>query len=123
MGNGLGSPEDFAGLLRCMVADMHKDSAVAPIRLPGPEGGFPEDILLRPPPVVVDANILRNDIRRACRTGQRTVLVTAANAGLIRLFCARHVHDEVFEHSSEWTATGPVTRGGFLRMWLLEYLP
>jgi hypothetical protein len=69
------------------------------------------------------ANILRNDIRRACRTGQRTVLVTAANAGLIRLFCARHVHDEVIEHSGEWTATGPVTRNGFLRAWLLEYLP
>jgi hypothetical protein len=72
---------------------------------------------------VVDANILRNDIRRACRTGQRTVLVTAANAGLIRLFCAQHVHDEVIEHSGEWTATGPVTRNDFLRAWLLEYLP
>jgi hypothetical protein len=69
MGNGLGSPEDFAGLLRSMVADMHKHSVVAPILFPGPEGGFPEDILLRPPPVVVDANILRNDIRRAYRTG------------------------------------------------------
>ena len=123
MGHGLGSPEDFAGLLRCMVADMHKDSAVAPIRFPGPQGAFPEDILLRPPPVVVDANILRNDIRRACRTGQRTVLVTAANAGCIRLFCAQHVHDEVIEHSGDWTATGPVTRTDFLRVWLLEYLP
>ena len=123
MENGFGTPEDIALLVRGMVADMHKDSAVAPIRFPGPQGAFPEDILLRPPPVVVDANILRNDIRRACRTGQRTVLVTAANAGLIRLFCARHVHDEVIEHSGEWTATGPVTRDDFLRAWLLEYLP
>jgi hypothetical protein len=123
MGNGFGSLEDFAGLLRGMVTDMHKYSAVAPIRFPGPQGAFPGDILLRPPPVVIDANILRNDIRRACRTGQRTVLVTAANAGLIRLFCAQHVYDEVIEHSGEWTATGPVTRDDFLRTWLLEYLP
>lgn len=72
---------------------------------------------------MVDANILRNDIRRFCRTGQRTVLVSAANAGCIRLFCARHVYDEVIEHSGEWTATGPVTRDDFLRAWLLEYLP
>jgi predicted nucleic acid-binding protein len=121
--NGFGAPEDIALLVRGMVADMHEDSADAPIRFPGPRGAFPEDILLRPPPVVVDANILRNDIRRACRTRQRTVLVTAANAGLIRLFCAQHVHDEVIEHSGEWTATGPVTRSDFLRAWLLEYLP
>jgi predicted nucleic acid-binding protein len=121
--NGFGTLEDIALLVRGMVADMHKASADAPIRFPGPQGAFPEDILLRPPPVVVDANILRNDIRRACRKGQRTVLVTAANAGLIRLFCAQHVHDEVIEHSGEWTATGPVTRDDFLRAWLLEYLP
>jgi hypothetical protein len=72
---------------------------------------------------VVDANRLRNDIRRFCRTGQRTVLVTAANAGCIRLFCAQHVYDEVIEHSGEWTTTGPVTRNDFLRAWLLQYLP
>jgi len=107
MGNIFDSAEGMAELVRGAVVDMHKHSAVAPIRFPGVQGAFPGDILLRPPPVVVDANVLRNDIRRACRTGQRTVLVTAANAGLIRLFCARHVHDEVIEHSGEWTATGP----------------
>ena len=47
-----------------MVADVHKYSAVAPIRFPDPRGAFPGDILLRPPPVVVDANVLRNDILR-----------------------------------------------------------
>ena len=123
MGNGFDSPEDFARCLRSMVADAHKASAVAPIRLPDPVGGFPTDILLRPPPVVVDANVLRNDILRACRKGQRTVLVTAANAGLLRLFCAEHVYLEVIEHSGDWTVGGPVTRDTFLRTWLLEYLP
>jgi predicted nucleic acid-binding protein len=121
--NGFDSPEDFARYFRGMVADTHKASAVAPIRFPGSEGAFPGDILLRPPPVVVDANVLRNDILRACRTGQRTVLVTAANAGLLRLFCAEHVYLEVIEHSGDWTASGPVTRDAFLRRWLLEYLP
>ena len=73
--NGLASPEDAARLVRGMVAGMHKYSAVVPIRFPGPQGAFPADILLGPPPVVLDANVLRDDIRRACRTGQRTVLV------------------------------------------------
>jgi hypothetical protein len=123
VGNGLVSPQDAADLLRATVAGRHRASAVTPIRFPGPKGGFPTDILLRPPPVVVDANVLRNDVRRACRTGQRTVLVSAANAGLLRLFCAEHVYREVFEHSGDWTATGPVTRDAFLRMWLMEYLP
>jgi hypothetical protein len=96
---------------------------MAPIRFPDPDGAFPGDFLLRPPPVVIDANVLRNDILRACRTGKRTVLVTAANAGLFRLFCAEHVYGEVIEHSGDWTAEGPVTREVFLREWLLEYLP
>jgi predicted nucleic acid-binding protein len=121
--NGLASPEEAARLVRGVVADMHKYSAVTPIRLPGPQGAFPADILLRPPPVVLDANVLRNDIRHACRKGQRTVLVSAANAGFIRLFCAEHVYREVIEHSGDWTATGPVTRDAFLSRWLLEYLP
>ena len=123
MGNELDSPEDVARLVRGMVAGMHKYSAVAPIRFPDPGGAFPGDILLRPPPVVIDANVLRNDIRRACRTGQRTVLVTAANAGFIRLFCAEHVYEEVIGHSGDWTADGQVSREDFLRRWLLEYLP
>jgi predicted nucleic acid-binding protein len=106
-----------------MVADRHQISAVEPIRFPGAEGAFPGDVLLRPPPVVVDANVLRNDILRACRTGRRTVLITAANAGLLRLFCAEHVYREVIEHSGDWTAEGPITRDVFLRRWLFEYLP
>ena len=40
--------EGFGGLLRGAVVSMHQASAVAPIRFPGLEGGFPGDILLRP---------------------------------------------------------------------------
>ena len=110
-------------MVRGAVAEMHRYSTVAPIRFPDPGGAFTGDILLRPPPVVVDANVLRNDILYACRTGRRTVLVTAANAGFLRLFCAEHVYEEVIEHSSDWAADGQVTRDAFLRRWLLEYLP
>lgn len=94
-----------------------------PIRLPSAEGAFPVDYLFRPPPVVPDANRLRNDILYACRHNRRTVLVNAANGGLMRLFCAQHVVDEVAEHSAEWTAGSPVTRKEFLARWLTEYLP
>jgi predicted nucleic acid-binding protein len=121
--DGYDTPEAFAVGLRGYLSASHEASAVAPIRLPDPDGAFPADILLRPPPVVVDANILRNDILRACRTGQRTVLVTAANAGLMRLFCAEHVYREVAEHAGDWTVDGPVTRTDFLRRWIAEYLP
>ena len=105
-------------IVRGAVAEMHKYSTVAPIRFPDPGGAFTGDILLRPPPVVVDANVLRNDILYACRTGRRTVLVTAANAGL-RLFCAEHVYEEVIEHSSDWAAEGrsPVTRSSAGGCW------
>ena len=123
MGNGADSVEDVVRSVRGAVAEMHKYSTVAPIRFPDPGGAFTGDILLRPPPVVVDANVLRNDILYACRTGRRTVLVTAANGGFLRLFCAEHVYEEVIEHSSDWAADGQVTRDAFLRRWLLEYLP
>ena len=123
VGNEMDAVELVAQALRDAVADMHKGSSQAPIRFPESNGAFPADILLRPPPVVVDANILRDDILRVCRTGQRTALVTAANAGVLRLFCAEHVFAEVVKHSGDWAASVPVTRERFLRQWLLEYLP
>src|SRR5205085_634730 len=54
---------------------------------------------------------------------QRTTLVNAANAQLLRLFCAQHVLDEVVKHSADWTGGTNVTPAEFLRRWLLEYLP
>lgn len=103
--------------------DVHTRNSREPIRFPSLNGAFPEDFLLPPPPVVPDANRLRDDILYACRHGRRTVLVTAANAGLLRLFCAQHVVDEVVEHSVEWTEQSGVSQTLFLRRWLLEYLP
>ncbi len=110
MDQGPDPVERVAQYLRAAVAGIHRDSAREPIRWPDASGAFPADFLLRPPPVVVDANILRNDVLRSCRTGQWTVLVTAANAGLLRMFCAEHVYQEVIKHSGNWTASGPITR-------------
>jgi len=115
--------DDFALSLRAALFDMHVRSSKEPIRLPALSGAFPADFLLRPPPVVADANRLRDDILYACGHRQRTVLVTAANSGLLRLFCAQHVVDEVVEHSASWTRGSGVSQTLFLRRWLLEYLP
>src|SRR6266508_2172828 len=84
----------------------------------GPDraGAFPSVWLPLPsgvPSVVPDANVLRNDILRACRTG-RTVLVNAANAGALRLFCAQHVLDEIVEHSYEWAIEAAVPHATFI---------
>jgi hypothetical protein len=78
-------PNDFVRPLWASLADKHIRSSTEPIRLPSPGGAFPRDFLLLPPPVVPDANRLRDDILYACRKDKRTVLVTAANVGLLRL--------------------------------------
>ena len=102
--NGFDSPEDIARLVRGMVADMHKDSAVAPIRFPGPQGAFPGDILLRPPPVVVDANVLqeRHPARLPHRAANRPGHGRERRPSPPVLRRARL--REVIEHSGDWTA-------------------
>ncbi len=121
---GLRSGEaGFALALSPGLKAVHLQSAGEPIRHPSASGAFPEDLLGPVSPIVADANRLGNDILYACRRDQRTTLVTAANAGLFRLFCAQHVIDEVWEKSAEWTQGSPVSRAAFLRCWLTEYLP
>lgn len=115
--------DDFRLLLRAVLLDMHARSAKEPIRFPSINGAFPSDFLLAPLPVVPDASRLRDDILYACGHNQRTTLITAANAGLLRLFSARHIVDEVFEHAGQWTKGSRVSQALFLHRWLLEYLP
>jgi predicted nucleic acid-binding protein len=73
--------------------------------------------------VVPDANILLQDLGHACRKGHRTTLINAANTGALRLFCAHHVVDEVFDHSAEHAAHQNVPHDVFLARWRGEYLP
>jgi predicted nucleic acid-binding protein len=72
---------------------------------------------------VADACRLRDDLLYACRQRQRTSLVTAANEGDLRLFCARHVVLEVVEHAPRWAREGNVALEDFLTRWRDEYLP
>jgi len=113
-----------------MLAMAHRHNAKAPIEGPDEQGAFPashgrawgfgtEGV----PSVVLDANPLRGDVFRACRSG-RTVLTTAANAGALRLFAASHVIEEVAEHAERWSwESGDISPATFQGRWEEEYLP
>jgi predicted nucleic acid-binding protein len=75
------------------------------------------------PPLVADANVLNRDVIRAARTGQRTVLLNAANSGLLRLFVADHVLAEVPEHAERMAKRAKVSTGAYLACWEKQYLP
>jgi predicted nucleic acid-binding protein len=113
----------FQPALHRSISVMHVRNSDNPINFPDRRGIFPGTLLAEVPPIVVDANWLRNDIKYACRNGQRTTLTNVANEGLLRLFCSQHVIDEVGEHAAEWTNGSEVSLESFLRRWLMEYLP
>jgi hypothetical protein len=94
-----------------------------PVQFPSVDGAFPPAILPVVPPVALDANRLRDDLMYCCGKRRRTTVVNAANAGLVRLFCARRVIGEVARHSQDWTDDTDVSRQAFLRSWATEYLP
>jgi hypothetical protein len=113
-----------------MLSLAHARNAIAPIHRPDEQGAFLSPSLAGAtlgrgvPPIVADANRLRENILYTCRTGRRTVLVTAANSGATRIFCASHVLEEVAEHAREWTdRCADVPLGRFLEQWDSEYLP
>lgn len=118
----------MAGRVREMLLDSHYRNADEPIHGPDEHGAFPGWQLGTGlsgggvPPVVIDANVLRNEIRRACR-GQRTTLVTATNAGAIRLFAASHVVAELHEHGERWARESNVSHAAFQARWEAEYRP
>lgn len=115
---------DFSDAIRGLVATTHRQNVSQPIVGPDEAGQFPGALLrAEVPPVVPDANILRRDILRACRHNERTILVNAANSGMLRLFCAQHVIDEVEEHAEDWTRGTDVLLEPFHDRWERDYLP
>jgi len=114
-------------IIENIVHPFFLDAAKEPIRTVDNRGAFPPALwpILRDlvPPVVVDANVLRNDIGYACKHEQRTSLVTSANVGCIRTFCAPHVIAEVDEHSRRWADEKQLDYGRFISCWREEYLP
>ncbi|MHB1521355.1 MAG: PIN domain-containing protein [Ferrimicrobium sp.] len=122
-----GDSESIEADIESYLRSAYSDAANLPIRCPDDSGVFP--IALWPmsgypvPPVVVDANVLRNDVLYSCRKNRRTSLVTATNLGFLRMFCAEHVIEEVNEHLPRWTREGGVDKLSFVDRWEQEYLP
>ncbi len=108
-----------------MLSGTHKRSALAPLEPPSEEGIFPAAIFRKPRPIVGDTRCLCEDIAYACRNDRRTVLVTAANQQIIRLFCSAHVIGEIFEHHAVFSseAKTPVRSEDFLLRFVTEYMP
>jgi predicted nucleic acid-binding protein len=106
-----------------MVRRSHVDALSEPIAVPDGRGTLTSTALRFVFPVVVDANVIRNDLLRVTRTGQRTMFVSAANYGVLRVFCAQHVFDEVEEHLSDWAAQGGVRLDDARRVWAETYVP
>jgi hypothetical protein len=120
------NPRDPAHAVQVMLSGTHGRSALAPLAWPSEEGVFPAASFLRKPrPVVGDTRCLAEDIAYACRENRRTVLVTAANEQIIRLFCSAHVVGEIFKNHAIWSseAKRPVPSEEFLRRYITEYLP
>lgn len=111
-----------AAMVRSNLREQHLAHSADPIVGPDDSGRFP-DAPCPPRPVVVDANRLYHDLLPACRGDRRGVLVTAANYGGLRLFCERHVIEEVYEHAARWADSGKIDRAVFLGRWTREYLP
>jgi predicted nucleic acid-binding protein len=110
-------------LIRMIVTRGHAESLAMAIQFPDCWGEFPRSESKRVTPLVPDANVLRNDVLYACRKDRRTILVNAANVGFFRLFCAEHVINEMYEHSSDWTAGTGVSEKEFRQHWFTDYLP
>lgn len=116
---------DRSDAIKQVLVTTHRRSADDPLRLPSEDGLFPAAILTEPLCVVPDAHWLGFDVNYACVHNRRTTLVSAANRQLIRLFCAKHVVDEVVEHVTIWSADArrSVNVEDFLRRWHCEYVP
>jgi hypothetical protein len=120
------NPRDPAHAMRVMLSGTHGRSALAPLELPSEDGVFPAASFFRKPrPIVGDTRCLAEDIAYACRENRRTVLLTAANEQIIRLFCSAHVVGEIFKNHAIWSseAKKPVSSEEFLRRYVTEYLP
>lgn len=108
-----------------MLTTRHAEGAVAPLVGPSDDGVFPDANAIEPLCVVPDTHWLGFDINYACAKRCRTTLVAAANRQLIRVFCAQHVIDEIYEHVERWSANAQrtVAVDDYLDWFIREYAP
>lgn len=92
----------FKGTARIALRDWHQQHADEPIAIPNEAGVFSSTLMPLVFPIVVDANVIRGELIRMARSGTRTILASAASYGVLRLYCARHVVNEIYEHCDEW---------------------
>lgn len=120
-----GGETELAALLRDSLRGMHIANSETPVAGVSDEGAFLDPLLLGSagPPVVLDANWLHDDVLRFCGSQQQTTMITAANSGLLRLYCAGHVLNEVEEHSAEWALKKGLAPAVVREAWERTYLP
>jgi predicted nucleic acid-binding protein len=109
--------------LAVRVRTRHLIATTLPITGADAAGCFTTPGISALPPLVADANVLNRDVIRAARTGKRTILLNAANSGLLRLFVADHVLAEVVEHAGRMAQRAKVSTGAYLECWQKQYLP
>jgi predicted nucleic acid-binding protein len=109
--------------LKLVLRRAHSRNAAKPIVCPDENGVFPDAPIEGVPPIVVDANELFRDVAYAVRKARRTALISLANAGYVRLFCAAHVLAEVAEHAERVAARLKAPLAEFMACWTAEYLP
>jgi predicted nucleic acid-binding protein len=121
--------EQISRALREVATEAHRRNAALPIVGPDERGAFPPSesgvfgmVVSELARVVADANELRGEVIRTCRAG-RTILLTAANTGALRLYLASHVVEEVTEHGARWALEAGVDPAHFMDCWRHEYLP
>jgi predicted nucleic acid-binding protein len=121
------SPNDLRERVEELLAHAHAKNSEAPTKYADQAGAFEESIIDaffgEAFPIVPDANVLRGNIAHMCRTGRRPVLLTGANTGTFRLYCAEHVLDEVREHAEEWASDLKIACDTYIKCWERHFLP
>jgi predicted nucleic acid-binding protein len=120
-------PDDFAvrsrTVLATIIRDTHRRRSGMAVAMADEHGAFGSAGMSPVFPVVIDANALRDELLRIVRTGQRTILWTAANSGVLRLYCAWHVVDEVNEHLVDWARRKRLDPAAVWTVWRTIYQP
>jgi predicted nucleic acid-binding protein len=106
-----------------LVRGVHQHAQLEPIVMADECGRFPSVVPHDVFPLVIDANVLRDEILRTVRAGERTVLCNAANSGVFRLFCAEHAVKEVDEHLATWAAKKNLDLETARQVWAEIYRP
>lgn len=109
--------------VRVVVRNAHRENAALPVAVPDENGLFPPALLPEVFPVVVDANALRDDLLRVAAGRPRTLMLNAANSGVLRLYCAAHAVEEVDEHLEEWSAKRRLDPAVVRAVWRSEFAP